>query len=69
MNKPVTIDLAHAALADVIADARASATASPPAHPQSLLDLPPGEARESLLTVHGILGTKLPPTNATSAAA
>ena len=62
MNKPVTIDLAHAALADVIADARASATASPPAHPQSLLDLPPGEARESLLTVHGILGTKLPPT-------
>jgi SAM-dependent methyltransferase len=34
----------------------------PPAHPQSLLDLPPGEARESLLTVHGILGVKLPPT-------
>src|SRR5882757_4310591 len=29
-----------------------------PAHPQSLLDLPPGEARESLLAVHG---TRLPP--------
>ena len=30
------------------------------AHPQSLLDLPPGEARQSLLTVHGILGASLP---------
>ncbi len=30
-------------------------------HPQSLLDLPPGEARESLLAVHGILGERLPP--------
>ena len=29
-----------------------------PAHPQSLLDLPPGEARDSLLAVHGILGTR-----------
>src|ERR1700716_1001045 len=31
-----------------------------PAHPQPLLDLPPGEARDSLPTVHGILGTRLP---------
>jgi SAM-dependent methyltransferase len=31
-------------------------------HPQSLLDLPPGEARDSLLAVHGILGQRLPPT-------
>lgn len=29
-------------------------------HPQSLLDLPHGEARQSLLTVHSILETKLP---------
>ena len=31
------------------------------AHPQSLLDLPPGGARQSLLTVHSILDTQLPP--------
>jgi SAM-dependent methyltransferase len=60
VNKTVTIDLARAALAD----ASAPAVASPqtPVHPQSLLDLPPGEARQSLLTVHSILGIKLPPT-------
>jgi SAM-dependent methyltransferase len=46
VNKTVSIDLADAA----------------PAHPQSLLDLPPGEARESLLAVHRILGGTLPPT-------
>jgi SAM-dependent methyltransferase len=46
VNKTVTIDLADATSA----------------HPQSLLDLPPGEARESLLAVHGILGATLPPT-------
>ena len=46
MNKTVSIDLTDATLA----------------HPQSLLDLPPGEARESLLAVHGILGATLPPT-------
>ena len=46
MNKTVSIELADATLA----------------HPQSLLDLPPGEARESLLAVHGILGATLPPT-------
>jgi SAM-dependent methyltransferase len=31
-----------------------------PTHPQSLLDLPPGEARQSLLTVYSILEAKLP---------
>jgi SAM-dependent methyltransferase len=64
VNKTVTIDLARAAFADVTADASAPAAASPqtPVHPQSLLDLPPGEARQSLLTVHSILGIKLPPT-------
>jgi len=46
VNKTVSIDLTDAT----------------PAHPQSLLDLPPGEARESLLAVHGILGATLPPT-------
>jgi SAM-dependent methyltransferase len=54
VNRSVTIDFAHAVPAD--------ATAAPlmPAYPQSLLDLPPGEARDSLLAVHGILGTRLP---------
>jgi SAM-dependent methyltransferase len=55
MNKTVTIDLAHATAADAHAQPGAE-------HPQSLLDLPPGEARDSLLAVHGILGTELPPT-------
>ncbi len=60
MAKTATIDLAH----DAPADARASASASllPSAHPQSLLDLPPGEARESLLAFHCVLAAQLPPT-------
>jgi SAM-dependent methyltransferase len=33
-----------------------------PEHPRSLLELPHGEARESLLAVHGVLGHALPPT-------
>jgi SAM-dependent methyltransferase len=56
VNKTVTIDFAQAAPADATTPAGAAA------HPQSLLDLPPGEARESLLNVHGVLGTNLPPT-------
>ena len=32
-------------------------------HPQSLLELPPGEARQSLLTVHSILEETLPATD------
>ena len=56
MNKTVTIDLTRAAPAD-------AHTARPQAaHPQSLLDLPPGEARQSLLAVHDVLNAKLPPT-------
>jgi SAM-dependent methyltransferase len=62
VNKTVTIDLAQAAHADVTADARAAVDGASTAHPQSLLDLPAGEARQSLLAVHGILDMKLPPT-------
>ena len=54
MSKTATIDLTHAVPADGLA------ASLMPAHPQSLLDLPPGEARESLLAVHSILGTRLP---------
>ena len=56
MNKTVTIDFASTVPAAAHAPSGASA------HPQSLLDLPPGEARESLLAVHGILDASLPPT-------
>ncbi len=43
---------------------RATPGETPPQalYPQALLELPHGEARESLLAVHGILGTQLPPT-------
>ena len=43
--------------------ARLATGGSPPpaVHPQALLELPPGEARESLLAVHDILGSELPP--------
>ena len=54
MNQPMTIDLIHAMPAD------APITAA--AHPQSLLELPHGEARQSLLTVHSILEKTLPAT-------
>jgi SAM-dependent methyltransferase len=65
MNNSGTIDFTRAALADVAAGARASINGAPlpEAHPQSLLDLPPGEARRSLLAVHGVLDTRLPPTS------
>jgi SAM-dependent methyltransferase len=61
MNKTVTIDLTHASPA---ADPQARIGTPAPAtvHPQSLLELPPGEARESLLAVHDILAATLPPT-------
>jgi SAM-dependent methyltransferase len=64
VSKPVTNDLVHAAPADIRANMRATAARAPApsVHPQSLLELPHGEARESLLAVHGILGAKLPPT-------
>jgi SAM-dependent methyltransferase len=58
------IDLTRAARADITTARRAAVdnVPLPAAHPQSLLDLPPGEARQSLLAVHGILDAKLPPT-------
>jgi SAM-dependent methyltransferase len=62
MNKTVTIDLAQTAPADARARTGTSTPAPATGHPQSLLDLPPGEARESLLAVHDILGTMLQPT-------
>jgi SAM-dependent methyltransferase len=62
MNKSVTIDLAQAAPADARIRTGASMPASTVEHPQSLLALPPGEARESLLAVHDILGAMLQPT-------
>jgi SAM-dependent methyltransferase len=59
MNKNVASDFNTAVPVDGT-DARA--LLSPAAvHPKSLLDLPSGEARESLLAVHGILRAVLPP--------
>jgi SAM-dependent methyltransferase len=59
MNNNVTTDFSYAVAVDGT-DVRALL---PPAtvHPKSLLDLPSGEARESLLAVHGILRAVLPP--------
>ena len=51
MNKTAAFDLDRAAPVAAPADA---------VHPQALLDLPHGEARQSLLTVHSILEAKLP---------
>jgi SAM-dependent methyltransferase len=64
VSKTVTINPTSAALADVTTDARAAVDGAPlpVAHPQSLLDLPPGEARQSLLAVYDILDINLPPT-------
>jgi SAM-dependent methyltransferase len=56
VNKTATIDFASTTPAGGYAPTSASA------HPQSLLDLPAGEARESLLAVHAVLGSRLPPT-------
>lgn len=54
MTKTFALDPHHPILTG------ATATAAPSQHPQSLLDLPPGEARRSLLTVHSILDVRLP---------
>jgi SAM-dependent methyltransferase len=56
MNKPIKIDLAHAAVVN-----EPTAVSPKSVFPQSLLDLPPGEARDSLLAVHRVLGAELPP--------
>jgi SAM-dependent methyltransferase len=59
MNKKLATDLIDAVPID---GAEARELLSPAAvHPKSLLDLPTGEARESLLAVHGILRAVLPP--------
>lgn len=60
MSKTATIDLTQAAPARIAADLRVAAAATPLEHPQALLELAPGEARDSLLAVHGILGSRLP---------
>jgi SAM-dependent methyltransferase len=59
MNKNVTTEFGYAV---PVGGTDARALLSPAAvHPKSLLDLPSGEARESLLAVHGILRAVLPP--------
>jgi SAM-dependent methyltransferase len=58
MSKTVATDFDYVTALDAASDPRASASAQ--AHPQTLLDLPPGEARKSLLAVHEILSAKLP---------
>jgi SAM-dependent methyltransferase len=61
MNQTVATDFSYATPLDAAPEMLALTNAPPlaPAHPQSLLDLPAGEARKSLLTVHGILTAKL----------
>ncbi|WP_433996283.1 class I SAM-dependent methyltransferase [Bradyrhizobium jicamae] len=54
MTKTFALDTMDAPLAHVMA------TPAAPLHPESLLALPPGEAKQSLLTVHSILEAKLP---------
>ena len=62
MNEAVTIDHTHAATVDAGLHARALATGASETvqHPQALLELAHGEARQSLLTVHSILDARLP---------
>jgi SAM-dependent methyltransferase len=59
MNNNVTTDFHYSVPVDGT-DARALLSPAT-VHPKSLLDLPSGEARESLLAVHGILRAVLPP--------
>ncbi|QPF85891.1 class I SAM-dependent methyltransferase [Bradyrhizobium genosp. L] len=53
MNKMLALDTSNAEMTDLPLPA--------PIHPESLLALPPGEAKHSLLTVHSILEARLPP--------
>ncbi|MEN3350288.1 MAG: hypothetical protein V7632_3923 [Bradyrhizobium sp.] len=55
MTKTLALATRNAPLADLAMPAPAA-----PAHPESLLALPPGEAKQSLLTVHSILEARLP---------
>ena len=57
MNESAALDLLRAT---PVADDSSSCAAPSAAELQSLLDLPPGEALESLLTVHEILNVELP---------
>jgi SAM-dependent methyltransferase len=61
MNEAAAMNLAHSALTDSRAAPRTSnaTPASTPVHPRALLDLPPGEARQSLIAVHEILSAEL----------
>ena len=63
MSKTATIDLTQATPAGIKAEMRVTAGPPPIEHPQALLELAPGEARDSLLAVHGILGSRLPATS------
>jgi SAM-dependent methyltransferase len=60
MNDAATIDLARTSF-DPRPAARKSNAAplTTPVYPKALLDLPPGEARQSLLAVHAILSAEL----------
>lgn len=58
MSKTMT-DFVHPGLVEVPPQTPARASSLPPEN--LLLELPPGEARDSLLAVHGILGKTLPP--------
>jgi SAM-dependent methyltransferase len=58
MRKTITTDFGYAAALDAAPGQRASADTH--AFPQTLLDLPPGEARKSLLAVHEMLSAELP---------
>ncbi len=60
MNDAATIDLARDSFDPRPAARTANlAPLSTPVYPKALLDLPPGEARQSLLAVHEILSTEL----------
>jgi SAM-dependent methyltransferase len=57
MNQQATINFNQA----ILANPTAAASMPPLEHPQALLDLPQGAARESLLGVHRVLAAELPP--------
>jgi SAM-dependent methyltransferase len=55
MTKTLALDTRNVPLHDLPVSAAAA-----PVHPESVLALPPGEAKQSLLTVHSILQARLP---------
>jgi len=64
LPKTDTLDLIVPTGTGTRAPSRGPNPAAPSAteHPRALLELPPGEARDSLLAVHGVLERELPPT-------